>query len=133
MNPSDKENQLSPEAILRLDAERRREIDEIRERVEKCMQEDLKLEHKADLMLTEQRLLKERVEHGISKTVSSMNKSLQDFMIEWGRKKEQDELRDQRIANVESGLQWIFRIFVVSVAGGGFTAFIIWAFSRWGG
>lgn len=88
--------------VLKLDAERRREIDSVRKDVENLMREDMKLDHKVDLMLHEQRLLKERIEEGISKTVWATSKKVDELLMCVGAFKSDKDRLDERVSFVES-------------------------------
>lgn len=93
--------------VLKLDAERRREIDAVRKDVENLMREDMKLDHKADLMLNEQRLLKERIEEGISKTVYSTSKKVDDILVAFGSLKTENERQDLVVKNLHDNFKTI--------------------------
>lgn len=109
---------VSEDIILKLDTERRREIDQVRKDVENLMREDMKLDHKADLMLNEQRLLKERIEEGISKTVWATSKKVDDILIAFGELKKEKESQDLIVKNVQDNFKTIqddFKIIYRSV------------------
>jgi len=98
---------LNEGIVLKLDAERRREIDAVRKDVENLMREDMKLDHKADLMLNEQRLLKERIEEGISKTVWATSKKVDDILVAFGAVKTDNERQDLIVKTLQDNFKVI--------------------------
>lgn len=125
------DGELDPIAI-RLDAERKREIDEVKQNFEIFYREEIKfqadMKNKMDLVTEGQRNLRERFEQGTAKTLAELKRSFDEFRVEWGSKKKEDEIRDQKLVEVKdlahsahSKHDWIIRgiIFVV------FTAIII--------
>lgn len=94
---------------ITLDAERRREIDAIKQRFEDWAhnQQELNIElkHEMEMVVQGQNALKERFEEGVSKTLFSLNKKFDDFMVQWGEKKKEDEFRDREITNLNTGVE----------------------------
>lgn len=119
---------MNEEVVLKLDAERRREIDAVKKDVENLIREDMKLDHKADLMLNEQRLLKERIEEGISKTVWATSKKVDEILMGFGAVKTENERQDLVVKTLQENFKVIqddFKIIYRSIFITGFVAVII--------
>jgi len=106
---------------LKLDAERRREIDTVRDRMTEFLTSQIEIQHKIDTVTTLQNALKERFEEGVSKRLTGLDQKFDKFMMEWGQKKTEDEHRDKRIEiaekladsatrkfdNLNKGISWV--------------------------
>lgn len=90
---SDKNQDL----ILRLDAARGKEVEGIRASMETFLRGQLEIEHKMEIVSTNQNALKERIEQGMSKTLFNLDKKFDALLIEWGAKKAEDVQRDKEI------------------------------------
>lgn len=146
------EEQKEPlvQTVFKLDSDRRREIDGIRERMEDFLKSQIEVRHAMEMVVRGQDTLKERFETGTARTLKELKDSFDQFRVEWGQKKAEDEQRDKAIADVkvnsERGIQeakqdakdahGLFRkisIIVFSSLGMGLTfAFIVWAFKMFG-
>ena len=117
-------NEMSDEKedlALKLDAERRREIDTVRDRMTEFLTSQIEIQHKIDTVTTLQNALKERFEEGVSKRLTGLDQKFDKFMMEWGQKKTEDEHRDKRIEiaekladsatrkfdNLNKGISWV--------------------------
>lgn len=69
--------------------------------MEEFLKGQLELKHEMEIVAKGQDNLKERFEMGVSKTLSQLDKKFDQFMIDWGRKQVEDELRDKRLADVD--------------------------------
>jgi len=87
--------------ILALNDARQKEIEAVRSRMELFLTGQLELKHDMEVVAKGQDNLKERFEQGVSKTLSELNKKFDTFMVEWGRKLEQDSMRDERIKDTK--------------------------------
>lgn len=119
---------VNEDMVLKLDAERRREIDAVKKDVENLMREDMKLDHKADLMLNEQRLLKERIEEGISKTVWATSKKVDEILVAFGNVQEKNKQQDMTVKNLQDNFKVIqddFKIIYRSIFVTCFVAVVI--------
>lgn len=83
--------------ILALNEARQKEIETVRIRMEKFLEGQIELKHEMNIVATNQTNLKERFEMGVSKTLANLDKKFDQFMVEWGKKEKEDELRDERI------------------------------------
>ena len=86
---------------VRLDAERRREIDEVKKRMEEFLRAQINVTHSLQMVVQGQDALKQRFEEGTAKTLKSLDGKFDSFMIEWGTKKAEDNTRDKRLDTVE--------------------------------
>jgi len=86
---------------VRLDSERRREIDEVKKRMEEFLREQINVTNELKLVVKGQDGLKERFEMGVSKTLKELDHKFDSFMVEWGTKKAEDLNRDKRLDVVE--------------------------------
>ena len=119
---------------IQLDADRRREINDVRQKFEAYWIENTKFqaEMKSDMATVkeQQKGLKERFEEGVSKRLAGLDMKFDKFLIEWGRKQEQDKGRDKAIGDVDKkaddnrdSLNWLVRSLIISVCSGLF----LWA------
>jgi len=93
-------------------------IEEVRKAAEQLMLADMNLSHKMDGVMTEQRLLKERVEEGISKTVFKTFEAVQHIQKRFEEVSGDNRMRDHKINRVENMVEWFYRgIVMVFVAG----------------
>lgn len=131
------EQQSNDLVAIKLDAERRREIDDIRKRMEEFLREQINVTNELKIVAKGQDSLKERFEMGVARTLSNLDKKFDTFMIEWGKKQVEDEARDIGIreakevagkANDRSDL--IFKGFTLTVMGGLTLTGIIWAVAK---
>ena len=88
--------------ILSLDEARRKDIDAARVRMEEFLKGQLDLQHKMEIIASNQNALKERFEEGVSKRLTNLDAKMDKFLIEWGQKKKEDEMRDERLADVKA-------------------------------
>ena len=86
-----------PDYVVRLDAERRREIDSVKTRMEDFLKSQIELKVSVDTVSAKQDVLKERFEVGTASTLRDLNKNFDAFRVEWGEKKSEDKARDLRI------------------------------------
>jgi len=86
---------------IKLDSERRREIDEVKKRMEEFLREQINVTNELKLVVKGQDGLKERFEMGVAKTLKELDHKFDTFMIEWGKKQAEDDHRDVRLNNVE--------------------------------
>ena len=100
--PEDKADiTAAQQLILSLDEARRKDIDAARNRMEEFLKGQLDLQHKMDIISTNQNALKERFEEGVSKRLTNLDAKFDKLLIEWGEKKKDDELRDERILDIK--------------------------------
>ncbi len=125
-NKEQNENHIA----IQLDAARRREIDAVRDRMSEFLKGQLEIEHELKMVAKNQDNLKERFEMGVSKTVRNIDEKLDKFMIQWGRKQKEDEIRDDKIKDNKTTLDLIVRSLIYSVGSGLIFAFIMWSVSR---
>jgi hypothetical protein len=95
---------VTENVVFQLDSDRRREINEVKDRMESFLKEQLKLENKMELMLNQQGQLKERFEFGVSKTLTETSKKVDELMVSFGEvkaemrnKKESDKKEDDAL------------------------------------
>lgn len=123
---------------VKLDAERRREIDDVRKNFEAFYREEIQFqaEMKADMAVVkeQQKGLKERFEEGVSKRLAGLDHKFDQFLIEWGKKQEQDKTRDNAINSVDKKADnanknfiFLIRASILSAFGSLLVAAIIWA------
>ncbi len=86
---------------IKLDAERRREIDGVKERMEEFLRQQINVENELKLVVKGQDGLKERFEMGVAKTLKELDHKFDGFMMEWGKKQSEDSHRDTRLDKVE--------------------------------
>lgn len=84
--------------VLKLDSDRRREIDEVKTRMEGFLREQINVTNELKIVSEGQKNLKERFEMGVAKTLTGLDKKFDNFMIEWGKKQAEDTARDKAIA-----------------------------------
>jgi hypothetical protein len=96
-----------------------KKIEEVRKAAEQLMLSDMNLSHKMDGVITEQRLLKERVEEGISKTVSKTFDAVMAIQKQFEVQSGDNRIRDHKISKVENMVEWFYRglimVFVVGL------------------
>lgn len=135
---------------VKLDADRRREIDALKERMENFLRSQMEMNNELKLVLKGQDSLKERFEEGVAKRLTGLDNKFDKFMIEWGKKLEQDKVRDERIAEnkvaavaaaekaekkADSALNLFNKLALYSmgsVSVGLILSFVIWAFAKFG-
>jgi len=126
---------------VQLDLERRREIDDVRNKFEIFWIESTKFqaEMKSDMATVkeQQKGLKERFEEGVSKRLAGLDGKFDKFLIEWGKKLEQDKMRDEKIQDVDKkaekvdgNVNWLIRSLIISVCSGVLLAAILYAFKH---
>ena len=122
---------------VKLDTERRREIDDVRKRFETFYIEETKFqaEMKSSMaVVTEQQKgLKERFEEGVSKRLAGLDGKFDRFLVEWGKKQEQDKMRDQTIGDTKANLNWLVRSLIISVCGGVLISILLYTFQYFKG
>lgn len=91
------EQQSNDLIAIKLDAERRREIDDVKKRMEEFLREQINVTNELKLVVKGQDGLKERFEMGVSKTLRELDHKFDQFMLEWGKKQAEDENRDKQI------------------------------------
>ncbi len=89
---------------IKLDAERRREIDGVKERMEEFLRQQINVENELKLVVKGQDGLKERFEMGVAKTLKELDHKFDGFMMEWGKKQSEDSHRDNLEAVNGKGL-----------------------------
>lgn len=99
-----------------------KKIEETRKAVEQLMLSDMNLAHKMDNVMTQQTLLKERVEEGVSKTVFKTFEAVKDIQESMMKIHGDNATRDHRIAKAEGMVEWIFRGFIVAMVLGAMLA-----------
>lgn len=93
-------------------------IDRARKDIENLMLSDMNLSHKMDNVITQQQLLKERVEEGVSKTVFKTFEAVQGIQKQFESMAGQNAIRDHKIGRVENMVEWFYRgLIMVFVAG----------------
>lgn len=112
---SEKEN--DPIAVA-LFIEQQKELNRIKDDVTKLIKEDLGLDHKMDMLMTEQRLLKERVEEGVSKTAYKTYEMVNQIFTQIKDMSAENKMRDHKIGQSEKQLDWIIRGFVIVMVSG---------------
>jgi len=106
------------EAPIELYRHADKKIDEVKKELEQLMIQDLNLSHKMDIVVTEQKLLKERFEEGVSKTVFKTFEAVQLMSSKFETLSGENRIRDHKIQKVEALVEWIYRGLVfVFVAG----------------
>lgn len=142
---SDKDKHKDDTSIaVKLDAERRREIDEVRDRFENFYREEIKfqadMKNSMAIVVEQQKNLKERFESGTATTLRELKTDFQKFLMEWGKKQEQDKSRDQEILSIDkkvddtrTNLNWLIRSLIISVCSGILLAVILYAFQNFRG
>ncbi len=141
------ENEL---LAVQLDEARRKEIDMLKTRMEAFHLCQMEITNELKLVLKGQDGLKERFEEGVSKRVASLDKKFDAFLIEWGKKIREDELRDERIKEnkeaaiiaadkaekkADTALNFFNKLalgFMGSIGTGLILALLIWAFKSIG-
>lgn len=130
-------NQQNQDLILKLDAARAAEITGIRSTMETFLRGQLELEHKMEIVATNQNGMKERMEQGLSKTLFNLDKKFDALLIEWGTKKAEDVQRDKEITsatesakNAHRRADLILNGFAVAVFGSMILAGLIWSISK---
>lgn len=98
--PEDDNKKKSQELVLALDQTRQREIETIRGRMDDFLKGQLELKHEMEIVAENQKGLKERFEEGVSKRLTSLDTKFDKFMMEWGGKQKEDQLRDIQIKDV---------------------------------
>jgi len=129
---------------VKLDTERRREIDDVRKRFETFYIEETKfqaeMKNRLEIVAQQQIHLKERFESGTATTLRELRKDFSTFLLEWGKKQEQDKTRDKSILAVnekandtKNNLNWLIRSLIISVCSGVLFAIIIYAVQNFKG
>lgn len=119
------ERDLSLEALKQAQ-DNRKEIDRVKENFEEFYREEIKfqadMKNRMDLVTKGQDHLKERFEQGTAKTLSELKRSFDEFRVEWGSKKKEDEVRDLKIKDVDKKsdkahdkYDWLIRGFILVV------------------
>jgi hypothetical protein len=101
MSESDSDSLIA----IKLDAERRREIDDVKKRMEEFLREQINVTNELKLVVKGQDGLKERFEMGVAKTLKELDHKFDSFMMEWGKKQAEDQHRDKRIDIVEKSAE----------------------------
>jgi hypothetical protein len=83
---------------VKLDAQRRIEIDAIRVRMEHFLENQIELKHSMELVSEGQKSLKERFEVGTAGTLRELNQKFDKFVGEWSEVRAENKNRDQRIS-----------------------------------
>lgn len=114
MKPTSDPNEKDPTLIaINLDAERRREIEEVKRNFEEFYREEVRfqaeMKNSMNLVSEQQKSLRDRFEQGTARTLKELKDGFDKFLIEWGTKKEQDKTRDRRLDNIERNNSWVFR------------------------
>lgn len=91
--------------VLKLDADRRREIDDVKNRMEEFLRAQIDVTNELKIVAKGQESLKERFEQGVSKTLFNLDKKFDAFMVEWGTKKAEDLARDKAIHDAHVGVK----------------------------
>lgn len=92
------ETQGTPELIaIKLDSERRREIDEIRKRMEDFLRAQIDVSNELKLVVKGQDQLKERFEVGTARTLKELEAKFDRFISEWGEVRAENKHRDTKI------------------------------------
>lgn len=95
------EKQSIPDYVVRLDAERRREIDVVKVKMEEFLKSQIEMKHSVDMVSEGQKQLKERFESGTANTLKELKASFDAFRVEWGEKKSEDKSRDKAIETAQ--------------------------------
>lgn len=98
MSDSEQEKKTQ-DLVLALNDSRQKEIETIRGRMDDFLRGQLELKHEMEVVANKQDALKERFEEGVSKRLTSLDQKFDKFMMEWGSKQKEDQLRDERIAD----------------------------------
>lgn len=100
---SDEKNDITQaqQLILALNEARQKEIESVRSRMEDFLKGQLDLQHKMEIVAEGQKALKERFEEGVSKRLTGLDAKMDKFLIEWGSKQKEDQLRDERLSDVK--------------------------------
>ena len=86
---------------VKLDVERRREIDEIRKRMEYFLENQIEIKHAMELVTKGQDTLKERFEIGTANTLKELKAKFDQFLSEWGEARAENKHRDEKIAEAK--------------------------------
>lgn len=124
-SPEEQKNDIALEALKQA-GENREKIDQVKENFEQFYREEVKfqadIKNKMDLVSKGQDHLKERFEQGTAKTLSELKSSFDEFRVEWGSKKKEDEVRDLKIKDVDKKsdkahdkYEWLIRGFILVV------------------
>lgn len=103
---------MSDELYLKADEK----IEKARGDIELLFKNGLNLDHKMDMLMTEQRLLKERVEEGVSKTAYKTYEMVNQIFGQIKDMAGENKIRDHKISYVEKTNEWIVRGFVIVIA-----------------
>lgn len=127
-------SQQNQDLILKLDQARGIEVAAIRKDMETFLRGQLEIEHKIEIVATNQNGMKERMEQGISKTLFNLDKKVDQLLMEAGTKKAEDSARDKEIiAAKESALKahdrsdFLVKGFAIAIFGGIGMVALIWA------
>lgn len=117
---------MSEELFLNAD----KKIEKAKADIELLFKNGLNLDHKMDVLMTEQRLLKERVEEGVSKTAYKTYEMVNQIFSQMKDMAGDNKIRDHRISHNEKIMEWVVRGFVIviaaSVVGGVILAILKW-------
>lgn len=136
---------IEPSMIaVQLDADRRREIDAVRVRMDDFLKNQIELKHSMEIVAGKQDQLKERFEIGTARTLRELNEKFDAFRVEWGTKKAEDVQRDREIVIAKEAAQGaddkgqfaidtankIVMGFAYTILGTGAVTAVIWAFAK---
>jgi hypothetical protein len=96
---------VTENVVFQLDSDRRREINDVKDRMESFLKEQLKLENKMELMLVQQGQLKERFEFGVSKTLTETSKKVDELMVAFGEVKAEMKNKKEAEAKEDVALE----------------------------
>ena len=144
----DRDKQVKHDDMIavKLDAERRREIDDVRRNFEEHWREQVQfqadMKNKMDIVSEQQKGLKERFEEGVSKRLVRVDDKIDKIIFELGQKKKDDEHRDEKIAENKTDIREVdskadgntrlWNRVTISIAGGLSLALILWAIKTFG-
>jgi hypothetical protein len=124
--------------------ENRRDIDEVRKRFEDFFRENIRfqaeMKNQMNIVAEGQKNLKERFESGTAATLKDLKRTFDEFRVEWGAKKKEDQYRDREIVRLDKSVEgvrkdykWMTRPLLISVFGSLFLATIFWIIENWPG
>lgn len=147
MNPEDKKPKDENILAYKLYAENRHDIDKVKENFENFYRDQIRyqaeMRNSMNLVSEQQISLRNRFEQGTALTLKELKKSFDDFRMEWGQKKSEDKVRDDKISDTRTDLEkidkkvevnsslWNRVTIIISCGISG--AFLIWAFTKFGG
>lgn len=112
MTPMDSKRE--PEDPLKLFVEADRKIEAVRTEVADIIRKEFTLENKMDMLLSEQRHLKERFEEGVSKTTGKIYEMVDHIYKEIENISSSNAIRDVKLERAEHHYEWIFRGFIIT-------------------